>query len=34
MNKVIFSFLLATFIVQSQGSKFPDFVNIASGGEK
>ena len=34
MNKVIFSFLLATFIVQSQGSKFPDFVNIDYGGEK
>ena len=34
MNKVIFSFFLATLIVKSQGSNFPDFVNIDYGGEK
>ena len=34
MNKVIFSFFLSTLIVQSQGSNFPDFVNIDYGGEK
>jgi acetyl esterase/lipase len=34
MNRVIFFFFLATFIIQSQGSNFPDFVNIDYGGEK
>ena len=34
MNKVIFSFFLSTLIVQSQGSNFPDFVNIDYGGGK
>ena len=33
MNKVIFSFFLAT-LIKSQGSNFPDFVNIDYGGKK
>ena len=34
MNRLILSFFLATFLVQSQGSNFPDFVNIDYGGER
>ena len=34
MNKVIFSFFLSTLMVQSQGSNFPDFINIDYGGGK